>query len=575
MFFIALYVAIITEALLPTLNVCKTQIAKDLANKNCYIQNITVLETLGKTDVICTNKTGVLTQTRMIVSQLWLDHQLINAYDFLRQFRAQPLASLRQPVRAFIECGAGCNFANFSVSNSARVPSFMKSAVGKPSEVALLRFIDALFDGQLSVYQRNSPPLSQLRFTKGNNFTASLHRREDGGEGLVAYIKAMPEMIIERAQYLLKENGPSKLSLYEKARLFEVCLECSLKKERVLAVGMLELSDEDIDINLLDLLARDNLCMIGLVSLQNPVRLSVPEAIFKCQRAGVKVIMTTGDHPGTASSVAKLVGLTRCKNRLTVLTNEQMLAMSDAELQNLLRAKEMNLVVGRIDAGGQLRLANLCLANRSIMAMTGVGSDCLPFFEHAHVRLSLGKYGSDVAKNNSDVILLDDNFSSIVYGIEQGRVLFENVKKSLCYTLSSKPPELLMGAMPFIFHIPRVGSAITVIAIDLLTDNLPPIALAYESIETHVMERDPKKIRITKTIEPKLVCCCCCSPMFLMLPTFLRQNVGVVDLVLRLVPIPLRLPRLPGGDGRQWLLVDTLDQSQEPVVLDGHQRPGR
>ena len=178
--------------------------------------------------------------------------------------------------------------------------------------------------------------------------------------------------------------------------------------------------------------------------------------------------------------------------------------MKDTHLRTIISSNN-DLVFARISSEDKLRIVNCCRQCRSIVAVTGVDtSDAISIFDRSHVRISL-QYGSDITKRNSDIILLDDNFSSIVHGIEEGRVLFENIKKSLCYTLSSKPVELYPYLLYLILSIPLMASSITILAIDLFTDNLQPIALGYERAELHVMKGYPRHMRKEKVINCKYV----------------------------------------------------------------------
>ena len=277
---------------------------------------------------------------------------------------------------------------------------------------------------------------------------------------------------------------------------------------------------------------------LGLIAFQNPIRLSVPEAIFKCRRAGIKVIMITADHPSTALSIAETAGIVLQKHAIqsnideeseesrrygqlfaivnkiivdfrllfsssslagNILTGFDLANMKNFKLRDIIFSNT-DIIFARISLEDKLRIVNCCRQAGAIVAVTGVSTSDIPIFDQSHVRISLGEYGSDIIKSSSDVILLKDNFSSIVHGIQEGRVLFENIKKSVCYTLSSKPAELFPYILYLALAIPQMNSSIIILAIDLLTDNLPPIALGYERAETHVMKGYPRHMRKDKVI---------------------------------------------------------------------------
>ncbi len=261
-------------------------------------------------------------------------------------------------------------------------------------------------------------------------------------------------------------------------------------------------------------------------------------------------MMTTADHPQTALSIAKTVGIvlggshsspsseelhkletskettqkpllhtsaSSSSNSLNssssssstsrhLYTSAHLSVTSDGRLAAILASPTTDLVFARLSPEDKLRLVGLCRRLPRSIAVTGIGAADLPVYEQASVRIALGQYGADICKANCDVVLLDDNFASIVHGIEEGRVLFDNMKKSLCYTLSSKPVELLPYVLAFTVGMPKMASSITIMAIDLVADNFPPIALGYEGAEGHVMLERPRYLRKERVVSCEYVC---------------------------------------------------------------------
>lgn len=510
---ISLYVGIITEALQPTLNVCKSQISKDLANKNCYIQNVNVLELLGRTTTVLTNKTGILTRNKMIVNRLWFDRRQWPAYDFMRSFRGAG-RQLDEPLRSLVRCGTLCNFALFTNKNKT-IASFVRDALGKPTEVALLRFWEAFWMGQREEYRKQFKRSFEFPYSPRRDCSLGVYHCADKVGEVIVCLKGSPELLIEHSRYLVTSQGVIEFGVAEKLSLLELCSQWSNEKEKLLAFAQFSmkldakrpLKVEDFDDNFLAKNAAPCMQLIGLVSMLNPVHMSVLEAVGQCRRAGIQVIITTGDHPQLAHAVANLIGSVDNRNRkerrrgslihgdqrdllhksVTVIDGKSLKSMAEEKLASTIKDCD-NLVFARVKQDSKLRILQSYQANKATVAVTGVGTKCMPIFDLSDIRIALGIYGTDISKNNADIILLDDNFSSIVQGIEHGRVLMENLGKSLVYTLSSKTAEVVLYPMYYFFQIPKIGSSFTIIILDLFTDNLPPISLAYEPIESHVMQ---------------------------------------------------------------------------------------
>lgn len=323
---------------------------------------------------------------------------------------------------------------------------------------------------------------------------------------LLVAIKGEPEVLIDRSTLIMTARGLKAFSGKEKTRLLELCNDMGRKKYRILAISQVYLDGNlanqiyhrengQVDLSKsLNIIKNKQLefQFLGLMMLENPVRMTVPEAIFTCRRAGIKVILTTADHPQTSLAIAKTVGIVLSQSTINMeatnertqmvqenqakqlYTGQELTRMVDSKLKTILNSTD-DLVFARISPDEKRRLVVCCRELNKVVTATGIGVADLGVFEQAHVSLSMGRYGTDIAKRHSDVILLDDNFATIVQGIREGRVLSENLKKSLCYTLSSKPVELLPYIFFLSFGIPKMAGPIVILAIDLITDNLPPI----------------------------------------------------------------------------------------------------
>lgn len=380
------------------------------------------------------------------------------------------------------------------------------------------------FTGSLERYRKAYQLCISIAYNASHKYSFSVYRLE-GGEQYLICVKGQPETLIEHCKSIVTRDGVKPFTKSHKTLLLEQCVELGKKKERVLGIVQAFSSFQNrfpmghqftiVDFENILHCPVISFQFIGLVSFQNPVRLSVPEAIAKCRQAGIKVMMVTSDHPETSLSVAKVAGIILNKdcaemNEERIFRNHNGLIFSDSDLKKLKNRhlKELivsgsDLVFARISSDSKQRIVKCGRDVRAIVAATGVRTDDLAIFDRSHVRISLGQYGSDILKHNSDVILLDDNFASIVSGIEYGRILFANVKKSLIFMLSSKPSELLPFLISITFAIPEMTSIVTLLLLDLLGDNLTTISLGYEKGESNVMLVKPRHVKSEKIVDFK------------------------------------------------------------------------
>lgn len=270
----------------------------------------------------------------------------------------------------------------------------------------------------------------------------------------------------------------------------------------------------------------DNLRFLGLISMIDPPRAAVPDAVAKCRSAGIKVIMVTGDHPITAKAIAKAVGIisegtetiddiaTRLSvsidevnpldAKATVVHGQELKDMKESQLDDILR-NHTEIVFARTSPQQKLFIVEGCQRQGSIVAVTGDGVNDSPALKKADIGVAMGISGSDVSKQAADMILLDDNFASIVTGVEEGRLIFDNLKKSIAYTLTSNIPEISPFLFFIIFNVPLPLGTVTILCIDLGTDMVPAISLAYEQAESDIMKRQPRDPKKDKLVNERLI----------------------------------------------------------------------
>lgn len=387
----------------------------------------------------------------------------------------------------------------------------------------MLKFMEA-FTGGLKHYLTSYQHCFSIMFSSEFKYSFSVYKQAND---YLICLKGEPELIIKHCKSIVTADGLQKFSKSQKQNLLNLLSNLGKKTERIFAFAQAysdfehRFSEDHIftikDFHGILFNSMINFQFCGLVSFQNPIRTRVPEAIFKCRKAGVKVIMVTGDHPETSLSVSKMSGivlnpehrkiyygnrLDNIANMKEVFVNDELSLMKDQQIKRLL-SSEQDLVFARVSTQNKERLLKCCRVLNLIVAVTGVRTTDLPIFNRSHVTISLGQYGSDITKHNSDVILLDDNFATIVAGIEHGRILFENLKKSLIYILSSKLSEMFPYILFVTLSIPTISSSTVILILDLIGDNLPAISLGYENGESHTMSVKPKCLINNKLVDLK------------------------------------------------------------------------
>ncbi|XP_012560801.1 sodium/potassium-transporting ATPase subunit alpha-like [Hydra vulgaris] len=527
-FLIGIIVANVPEGLLATVTVCLTLTAKKMAKKNCLVKHLEAVETLGSTSVICSDKTGTLTQNRMTVAHMWFDKMIIEA-DTTEDQSGIAHDKGSSTWKALAMVGALCNRAEFK-PNQNDIPVLRKECNGDASETAILKFVELSIGNVMDIRAKNKK-VAEIPFNSTNKYQVSVHE-QDNSSGYLLVMKGAPEKVLERCSTILinGEEQPLKddvIEIYNKA--YD---ELGGLGERVLGFchyylpvdqypkGYLFKTDEEQNFPL------EGLCFVGLLSMIDPPRAAVPDAVSKCRSAGIKVIMVTGDHPITAKAIAKGVGIISEGNecvediaqrlniavkdvnkdqaKACVINGAKLKEMESHELDEVLR-HHTEIVFARTSPQQKLIIVEGCQRLGAIVAVTGDGVNDSPALKKADIGVAMGIAGSDVSKQAADMILLDDNFASIVTGVEEGRLIFDNLKKSIAYTLTSNIPEISPFLMFILCGIPLPLGTITILCIDLGTDLVPAISLAYEKAETDIMKRKPRDPNRDKLVNERLI----------------------------------------------------------------------
>jgi sodium/potassium-transporting ATPase subunit alpha len=461
MFGIGIIVANVPEGMLPTVTLALAMSAQRMAKRKALVRHLPAVEALGAATVICTDKTGTLTENRMRV-----EHWFVPG----RGEVAVVAGDAEPPGARLLSCALLCHDL---VEGHGEVGD---AFIGDPMEVALVAA------ARRSRPTSESPErLDEIPFDTKRKRLVTLHRE---GRGRVAYVKGALEVVLTLATSV-EVNG-RQVPVDDALRDELVAAERSFGERglRVLAFGY-RLGTDSSTVADLD----QDLVLTGLAALRDPPRPEVAAAMSACHLAGIRVIMFTGDHPTTASAIAREIGLVR-GSASTVLTGAQVGAMSDVELQLALGAQE--IVLSRMAPEDKTRIVLALQRKGDIVAVTGDGVNDAPALRAADVGVAMGRTGTDVARAVADIVLLDDNFASIVAAIEEGRGVYANVRKFLVYILTSNVPELVPFLAFVLFRIPLPLTIVQILAVDLGTDMVPALGLGAERPGDDAMRRPPR-----------------------------------------------------------------------------------
>ncbi|KAI3358142.1 hypothetical protein L3Q82_003143 [Scortum barcoo] len=528
-FLIGIIVANVPEGLLATVTVCLTLTAKRMARKNCLVKNLEAVETLGSTSTICSDKTGTLTQNRMTVAHMWFDNQIHEA-DTTEDQSGSSFDKSSTTWVSLARIAALCNRAVFKAGQES-LPILKREVAGDASESALLKCIE-LSCGSVKAMRDKNKKVAEIPFNSTNKYQLSIHESEDENDNrYLLVMKGAPERILDRCTTILLQGKEQPMDDELKEAFQNAYLELGGLGERVLGFCHMFLPEDKYpkgfafdtdDVNF----QTDNLCFVGLMSMIDPPRAAVPDAVGKCRSAGIKVIMVTGDHPITAKAIAKGVGIISEGNetvediaarlnipvsqvnprdaKACVIHGTDLKDLSQDQMDDILR-NHTEIVFARTSPQQKLIIVEGCQRQGAIVAVTGDGVNDSPALKKADIGVAMGISGSDVSKQAADMILLDDNFASIVTGVEEGRLIFDNLKKSIAYTLTSNIPEITPFLFFILVNIPLPLGTITILCIDLGTDMVPAISLAYEAAESDIMKRQPRNPLRDKLVNERLI----------------------------------------------------------------------
>jgi P-type Ca2+ transporter type 2C len=495
-FGIALAVAVVPEALPAVVTISLAIGVQRMVKRNALIRRLPAVETLGCVSVICSDKTGTLTKDEMTVRKVYVAGQMVNVsgsgYEPVGDFILNnEVVEPAGPLIDLLQAAALSSDATLSRIGGQRDGGDASheswSVKGDPTEGALV--VVAVKAGlDKAQLEMKFPRRGEIPFSSESKRMTTLHAAP---EGAVAYAKGAPEIILKSCSRFVRASGVAKLEAAERDSIMSVAQSMAQDALRVLAVAYKPAATlED---------AEGEMIFSGLFGMIDPPRPEVKAAIGTCRQAGIRPIMITGDHPTTATAVARELGL--LNNNANVITGAQFDAISDSEFE---RTVEDLSVYARVSPAHKLRVITAWQNRGHFVAMTGDGVNDAPALKKANIGIAMGITGTDVSKEAADMTLMDDNFASIVAAVEEGRGVFENIKKYLMFLLSANLGEIVILAGAALIGWPLPLSAVQILYVNLATDGLPALALAVDPPEPDLMRRPPRDPRVGIFTRPVL-----------------------------------------------------------------------
>lgn len=454
---VSLAVAAIPEGLPAIVTIVLAMGTSRMSEKHTIVRRLSAVETLGGAQVICSDKTGTLTQNRMQVTT-WTDYS----------HREPKNEDLRETVANLF---ALCNDCNVSDGNLQ----------GEPTEKALGEYAQSM-GIDFAALRRDMPRVGEIPFSSARKRMTTLHKTEDGW---ISVTKGAPDILLEKCAFCMEGSGQVPFDSRRKSMARMVNGEMAAQALRVVAVAFRQWSEKP---PLTEEALERNLVFAGMAGMVDPPRPEVKEAVHLCRQAGIRPVMITGDHVLTAEAIGRELGI--YQKRDCAVTGAELDKMSDKELET---AAETCTVFARVAPEHKVRIVQAFQKRGNVVAMTGDGVNDAPALKTADIGCAMGKSGTEVAKGASDLILTDDNFATIVEAVREGRGIYDNIRKAVHFLLSSNIGEILTIFVAMLLGWAAPLLPIQLLWVNLVTDSLPAIALGMEPAEENIMERPPRK----------------------------------------------------------------------------------
>lgn len=469
-FAIGIIVANVPEGLLPTVTLTLSIAAQRMAKLQVLVKNIDAIETLGSLTVICSDKTGTLTENNMHVHAICMNDR---CYQFDRNKKQllteQQHVHLRNipGIETFHDILVLCNNSTLN-----REASF-----GDATELCLKRHVAAFRN--IHYIEANQPRLQEIPFSSETRFMATINRYDHHAR---AYLKGASDIVLARCSHYFDQNQTIALTDAVREQLLASDVSYATQGFRVLGCAMKTVTDDSDEIE-------NDYCFYGLVVMQDPPRTEVAESVRQCKEAGIRVIVISGDQESTVAHIARQTGIIEGENP-RIINGADMANYSDDALKQALRCPE--LLFARTLPRDKLRVVTLLKEMGEVVAVTGDGVNDAPALRRADVGIAMGRCGTEVAKEAADIVLLDDNFASIVRAIRAGRSAYDNIKAFITYILTSNTPEIVPFLLFILLDWPLALPVLLILAIDLGTDMIPAIGLGMEKPDADIMLRKPR-----------------------------------------------------------------------------------
>jgi Ca2+-transporting ATPase len=480
---VSLAVAAVPESLPAAVTVALGLGVLRMSRRKALVRSLPAVETLGSTNVICTDKTGTLTAGEMTVRELYAAGTTFEVTgegygprgEVLLEGKAAP-ASLAPPLLLLAEIFIGSNNAELILEDG------MWKVIGDPTEAALL------LAGQKAGVLRDE---LEMRLPRHHEipFDSDRKRRTvvrlGPGARLRAHVNGAPDVLLRHCTHILTEEGVQPLTAEERDRLAVVSANMADRALRVLGSAYRDLEHAEPHHLTAESVERD-LIFAGLAGMYDPPRAGVKEGLLKCRGAGIRVVMITGDHPQTARAIARELGIR--EGPVSILSGAELDALSDGQLESTVKRAD---VYARVTPTHKLRIVRAWQASGAVVAMTGDGVNDAPAIKGADIGIAMGCTGTEVTKQAADMVITDDDFSTIVAAVEEGRGIFDNIRKSLLYLFAGGCGELMLMMVAVLAGLPAPLLPIHLLWINLVTDGLPALCLATGSVSPNVMKALP------------------------------------------------------------------------------------
>lgn len=473
---ITIAIAAIPEGLPATVTIALALAVNRMLKVNALVNKLHSVETLGCASVICSDKTGTITENKMTVKNIYADFKEFDVSGTGHKISGEITldgkkinSNLSSSLRKLFECAVLCSTANISKSEGIAHKTDWNVS-GDPTEIALL--IAAAKGGITKEKISGMRKISETPFDSETKMMSVTYRKVSGGD--IVYAKGAPDVLIKKCGFVALKDEVKPLDSISLSKIEKEISFLSKRGLRVLALAYRE--------------NEDRLVFIGLAAMSDPPREEAKIAIKKCSEAHIRTVMITGDHKETAAAIAKEAGILRDKK---AITGEELDNMTDEQLD---RNLDDYAVYARVSPAHKLRLVRAYKRRGNVVTMTGDGVNDAPAIKEADVGVAMGVTGTDVAKQAADVVLLDDNFATLVNAVEQGRGIYANIRKFVRYLLSCNIGEVIVMFLGILMGLPMVLLPTQLLLVNLVTDGLPAIALGMEPCEKDIMKNHPRGI---------------------------------------------------------------------------------